>query len=109
LSSAANQIKRKKLPARNREEIKTSERLIVKVWFRCSDYAKSMFNRERVGNKKGNIMGDDDNRTEKIISAWLAADPATQDAVLEMLQTASDAKKAQQLQGFQGPPRSIIE
>jgi hypothetical protein len=68
-----------------------------------------MFSRERVGNKKETIMGDDDNRTEKIISAWLAADPATQDAVLEMLQTASDAKKAQQHQGFPGPPRSTSE
>lgn len=57
----------------------------------------------------GGYMQYKDSRTEKIISAWLEADPATQDEVLEMLQSASSAKKAQQHQELLDQPRSVTE
>ena len=57
----------------------------------------------------GYIMNSKDHRTEKIISDWLAADPATQDEVLEILQTAFAAKQARQHLEPLSPPRLVSD
>lgn len=54
-------------------------------------------------------MQDKDQRTEKIISAWLAADPVTQDAVLETLEAAYSAKQLRERQSLPDQAHSISE